>query len=403
MKLLRKATECMNSMLKVSVFVLMFLIWTGGSTWAGYKFEIGDTTKGEISFWTQVWYQYAENASDSNGDTILDEDVNDFMIRRAYFSISGETTKYLSFFTHIAADRIGQDNLDNSSFGLGSGVAFRDLWITLKPSEAIKLQVGRMYIPFTRNYGTTSTKALLTTDLDWTQGGVRGNIFYPSKVGRDDGATLWGNLFKGMFQYRFMVGEGVENTAQNPDDNLRFAGRMSANLFEPETGWFNQGTYLGEKQILAIGLGADYQELVFGTQADDYFAWTADIHYDQPFNNGGALTAEIAYIDIENVANSVKYTQFASGDNGSIISAKAGYLFPGKLGIGQLQPFAHYELISVDETGKDDTQVYGLGLNYFFKGHANKLSLDVTSVDQDTETTSAQDHLLITFQLAVGF
>lgn len=140
-----------------------------------------------------------------------------------------------------------------------------------------------MYVPFTRNYGTTSTKALLTTDLDWTQGGVRGNIFYPSKVGRDDGATLWGNLFEGMFQYRFMVGEGVENTAQNPDDNLRFAGRMSANLFEPETGWFNQGTYLGEKQILAIGFGADYQELEFGTQTDDYFAWTADIHYDQPW------------------------------------------------------------------------------------------------------------------------
>lgn len=56
----------MDSILKVSVFVLMFLIWTGGSSWAGYKFEIGDTTKGEISFWTQAWYQYAENASDSN-------------------------------------------------------------------------------------------------------------------------------------------------------------------------------------------------------------------------------------------------------------------------------------------------------------------------------------------------
>ncbi len=41
--------------------------------------------------------------------------------------------------------------------------------------------------------------------------------------------------------------------------------------------------------------------------------------------------------------------------------------------------------------GKDDTQVYGLGLNYFFKGHANKLSLDFTSVDQETETTSVND------------
>ena len=306
MKIFKNVAVSMGILLKVSVFVLMAVIWAGNIVHAGYKFEINDTTKGEINFWTQAWYQYAEDASDSNGDTFLDEDVHDFMIRRAYFSISGEATQYLSFFTHIAADRIGQDNLDNSSFGLGSGVAFRDLWITLKASDALKLQFGRMYVPFTRNYGTTSTKALLTTDLDWTQGGVRGNIFYPSKVGRDDGATLWGNLMEGMFQYRLMVGEGIENTTQNPGDNLRFAGRISVNLFDPETGWFNQGTYLGKKQILAMGVGADSQELFFGTRTDDYLAWTADIHYDQPFSNGGALTAEAAYINIENVANSVK-------------------------------------------------------------------------------------------------
>jgi hypothetical protein len=269
--------------------------------------------------------------------------------------------------------------------------------------DMLNVQVGRMYIPFTRNYGTTSTKALLTTDLDWTQGGIRGNIFYPSKVGRDDGVTFWGNLMAGKFQYRFMVGEGVENTTQNPDDNLRFAGRVSFNLFDPETGWFNQGTYLGKKQILALGLGADTQELEFGAGTDDYFAWTADIHYDQPYSNGGALTAEAAYINIENGVNSIKYSQFASGDDGSIVSLKAGYLFPGRIGVGQVQPFAHYELIDVDETNKDDTQVYGLGLNYFFKGHANKLSIDLSSVDQGTATTSVQDHLIFTIQLAAGF
>jgi hypothetical protein len=200
-----------------------------------------------------------------------------------------------------------------------------------------------------------------------------------------------------------MVGEGVESSSQNPDDNLRFAGRVSVNLFDTETGWFNQGTYLGKKRILALGVGADSQELVFGTRTDDYLAWTADIHYDQPLSNGGALTAEAAYINIENVANSVKYTQFASGDSGYIASIKAGYLFPGHLGVGRIQPFAHYELINVDETGKDDTQVYGVGFNYFLKGHANKLSFDVAYVDQEQETTSAQDHLAVTFQVAVGF
>tara|TARA_B100000614_G_scaffold262630_2_gene297244 strand:+ start:2364 stop:3563 length:1200 start_codon:yes stop_codon:yes gene_type:complete len=398
-----KKSNWLNRIWAIPLSVAIFTLCLAGQAWSGYKFEINDSTKGEINFWTQAWYQYVEDANDSDNDGILDENVNDFMIRRAYFSISGEATPYLGFFTHIAADRIGQDGLDNSSLGLGSGVAFRDLWITLKQSEALMLQVGRMYVPFTRNYGTTSTKSLLTTDLNWTQGGVRGNIFYPSKVGRDDGATLWGNLMDGKFQYRFMVGEGVESSSQNPDDSLRFAGRVSVNFFDPEKGWFNQGTYLGKKHILAVGLGVDTQELSFGGQTDDYLAWTADVHYDLPLSNGSAITAEAAYINIDNVANSITYTQFAAGDNGAIYSLQAGYLLPGHIGIGRLQPFAHYEYIDVDDSSKDDTSVYGIGLNYFLKGHANKLSFDLAYVDQETETTSVQDHLAATFQVAVGF
>ena len=138
-------------------------------------------------------------------------------------------------------------NLDNSGMGLGTGVAWRDLWITLNLDEALKIQMGRMYVPLTRNYGTTSTKCMLTADLPFLQGGSRGGIFYAQKVGRDDGLTLWGNPLDGRLQYRVMISEGVEGNA-NPEDNLRFVGRVSVSLLEPETGWFNKGTYLGEEK-----------------------------------------------------------------------------------------------------------------------------------------------------------
>lgn len=389
------------------IVVLSTLIFLAGNhAWAGFKFEYNDQTKGEIGFWGQAWYQYVEDGKDSNGDGSGDKGLNDFMIRRAYLYIKGQVTPYFSFFTHIASDRLGQDGLDDSSNGLGSGVAFRDFWVTLKPDEAFKIQAGRMYVPFTRNYGTTSTKALLTTDLDWTQGGIRSNIFYPSKVGRDDGATLWGNIKDGLVQYRFMVAEGEESDTRNPDDNLRFAGRTSVSFFDPERGWFNQGTYLGKKRVLSIGAGADYQQdLIFGTQQNDYFAWTIDAFYDQPIGNYGAFTFEGAYINIDNGPNAISDTQFASGDDGSIISLKAGYLFLSKFGPGQFQPFVHWQYIDVDESGKDDTNVYGLGLNYYIKGHANKISLDFTYVDQKDEifAQNIQDRFIGTLQLAAGF
>jgi hypothetical protein len=84
---------------------------------------------------------------------------------------------------------------------------------------------------------------------------------------------------------------------------------------------------------------------------------------------------------------------------------KAGYLFPDKLGPGQLQPFAHWQYIDVDESDKDATNVYGLGLNYYIKGHANKLSLDLTYVDQKDEirAQNIQDRFIGTIQIAAGF
>jgi hypothetical protein len=236
--------------------------------------------KVEIGFWTQLWYQYVENGKSGKG-------LNDFMARRAYFYVKGQPTNDLSFFTHLAVDRYGQDGLDNPSLGLGSGLAFRDAWATWHLSRAFKIQVGRMYVPLTRNYGTTSTKSLLTTDLSFFQGGVRGTIFYASKVGRDDGVTFWGNPFDGRLQYRLMVSEGMENNS-NPEDRLRFVGRMAVNLLELETEWFNQGTYLGQKKVLSLGFGMDSQsDLTLNNQTgQDNLAWTVDAFFDHPLAAG---------------------------------------------------------------------------------------------------------------------
>ncbi|RPI50111.1 MAG: porin, partial [Deltaproteobacteria bacterium] len=355
--------------------------------------EIKDNQlKGEIGAWTQVWYQYVEHGKKDGGD------LNDFMARRFYLYLKGDITPYFSFFTHIAADRVGQEGLDSPSLGLGSGIAFRDLWITFKPSEALKVQAGRMYVPLTRNYGTTSTKCMLTTDLPFLQGGVRGNIFYAQKVGRDDGVTIWGNPLDGLLQYRFMVSEGVEND-NNPDDNLRFAGRVAVSLLEPEKDWFNMGTYLGKKKVLSLGFGYDTQNdlILNGLEDQDNLVWTADVFFDHPIGEG-AITVEAAYIDIHNCTQTHNFSELAAGDDAKNWYIQSGYLLPGKVGPGRFQPYIKYEAVDVDD--KDDTEFMGAGLNYFVKGHNAKISLDYTYVGQDSDR---DDQSIATFQLALGF
>lgn len=337
--------------------------------------------KVDIGFWTQAWYQYVENGKNNKG-------LNDFMVRRAYFYIKGQPTDYLSFFTHIAIDRLGQDGLDNPSLGLGSGLTFRDLWITLNLSESFKIQAGRMYVPLTRNYGVTSTKALLTTDLSFLQGGIRGAIFYAGKVGRDDGVTLWGNPFEGRLQYRLMVSEGMEDNS-NPEDNLRFVGRVAVNFLEPEKEYFNQGTYLGQKKILSIGFGVDNQT------GRDNFVWTVDAFFDHPVA-AGAVTVESAYIHIQNNTQPNNFAQLSAGDNAVLSYLQAGYFLTAPIGVGNFQPYLRYETASVKQ--KSDTNFLSGGLNYYLKGHNAKVSLDYTFVDH----LNIDDQSIITVQFAVG-
>jgi len=361
---------------------------------AGYKFNFTDDAKGEIGIWAQSWYQYMEKGK--NGG-----DLHDFMVRRIYLNFKGEATPVIGFFLHIAADRLGQEGLDIPSMGLGSGLAFRDAWISFNLNEAFKVQFGRMYIPLTRNYGTTSAKSMLTTELAFLQGGIRGSIFYASKVGRDDGVTFWGNPFDGLIQYRLMVAEGVEN-ADNPKDNLRFAGRVSLNLFEPEKGWYNKGTYLGKKKVLAIGGGIDRQQnLTLGGKAgEDNFVWTVDLFLDHPVGTG-AVTLETAYIDIGNCTQDHNLSSLAAGDDAANWYWQAGYLLPGRICSGQLLPYVRYETVSPDR--KKDTHFCGGGVNYYIKGDNAKISLDYSFVNQEEESTALGDYSIVTFQFTVGF
>jgi hypothetical protein len=357
----------------------------------------------QVGIWAQTAYQWVED-----GKTGGAEDLNDFMLRRAYLYLKGQVTEQISFFTHLASDKIGAEGLDNSGLGLGSGIAWRDLWIALDLHDSFRMQMGRMYVPLTRNYGTTSTKAMMTMDLPFLQGGSRGGIFYAQKVGRDDGVTLWGNPFDGLLQYRLMVSEGVEGDS-NPEDNLRVVGRLSLNLLEPERGWFNKGTYLGKKKVLSFGLGMDRQEelTLSGRVDENNFVWTVDAFFDHPVGEG-AFTAEAAYIDIKNGTQTQPsaFTALEAGDDAKNWYVNLGYLLPWSAGRGRLQPYARFETVDVDKrdvSGHQQTDFWSGGVNYYLKGHNAKLTADYMHINQENEIGLRTDRDIFCFQITVGY
>ena len=211
--------------------------------------------------------------------------------------------------------------------------------------------------------------------------------------------TIWGNPWDGLLQYRFMVSEGVEGD-DNPDDNLRFVGRLSLSLLDPETSWFNKGTYLGKKKVLSFGFGMDSQNdlTLGGHEGRDNLVWTLDAFFDHPVGEG-AVTVEAAYIDIRNCTQNHNYSELKKDDDADNWYIDAGYLLPGSIGPGRFQPFVRYE--AVDVCDKDDTEVLTAGLNYLIKGHNCKITADYTYVDQESDTMP--DQSIVTCQLCVGF
>ena len=349
----------------------------------GVKTKLDDEKWFEIGIRVQGWYQ-----SVSEEDALH---LNDFMMRRAYVYLQGQVAPKLTFFTHVAGDRLGQEGMDSPGSGLGTGVSFRDGWIAYAPFEEMKIQAGRMYVPFTRSYGTESTFTLLTLDLPFMQGGVRAKTFYPSNVGRDDGVTVWGNLAKGIVQYRVGVFDGQQGT-QSIQKSPRTAARISINPLESEGQWFNKGNYLGTKKVLSFGVGFDRQaglKWASNRPTADYSAWTVDAFFDHPVKSS-AVNFEWAYTGIKNSPELADAkTWYLQG----------GWLMPAFTKALRLQPYGKYE--SVYRNAAADTRYASGGVNLLFKQHDVKLTFEFNKVLPESGSTE-KSKSIFTVQMQVG-
>jgi hypothetical protein len=216
-------------------------------------------------------------------------------------------------------------------------------------------------------------------------------------------------------QYYAAVQEGQESGSA-PESSPRYTGRMHVALLDPEDGYGYQGSYLGNKMVLTIGGGAQYEpgavysDRTARTGEKDYQAWTADIFFEYPVGNG-SLTASAAYVQMQ----FDKAYQGSDPEPGSIgidgdkkgWYAKAGYLFLEKIGPGQLQPFVRYEdwqFALLNSVYAQEVTWTGAGVNYLLNGQNLRLTLEYALTDfKDEENESSRDFKTITSMLQFGF
>jgi hypothetical protein len=190
---------------------------------------------------------------------------------------------------------------------------------------------------------------------------------YPSvAVGRDNGVAYWGQF--GMFK----VSAGAfDIPATTGNSNEVYAARVQMDLWDPEPGYYLNGTYYGEKDLLALGLAAQ--------NSDGNSAYSADFLLEKKLPNLGVVNVESEY---------AKYDHFGgyAADRSNGFYVLGSYLFPQVIGIGKFQVLAKYAHTDYefDASPVSDTQkTNDFELNYIIKDFKTRLSLYYLDVKYD--------------------
>jgi hypothetical protein len=144
--------------------------------------------------------------------------------------------------------------------------------------------------------------------------------------GRQNGVTYWGTFAK---KVKVSVG-GFDGKSATGNPALIGAARVQIDFWDPEDGYYLNGTYYGDKNLLAIGGASQIQE--------GRTATTVDFLLERKLpNNGGTFSIESEYSDYNRLGG---YNALYAKSQGAY--GLGSYLFAKKVGVGQFEILGKY-------------------------------------------------------------
>lgn len=354
-----------NKGLAICVAMTAGLITVGNAN-AGATFKMDDTKWISIGAGIRSSFSAVEEGAPEAGSKWS----NDFALDNARIYLNGQLHENIKF--EFNTESI-MSNSANDFFVLDAIAKFEF-------NDMVNIWVGRQLVPSDRaelngpyyhsTYEFNKTPFYMNDQGSYTAG----------KYGRDDGINLWGALTADK-KLTYVVGVFNGRTGgPDADDNLLYAGRVSYNFLnvEQNPGYYTSSTYYGKAgDILTVGFAAQWEEDALGVAgtSGDFLGYSVDLLGETTLGNGAVATIEGEYkrFELDGVAS-------GANDNlgmfeGDAYMGTALYLLPGKVGIGQLQPYVRYTYNDDANSISQDRDEYEAGVNYIIDGHNARVSL----------------------------
>jgi hypothetical protein len=267
----------------------------------------------------------------SNGN-----DTNQFQLNDIRLYVNGPVTDWLKFMFNT--DYEGATNAVNvldAVAEIGKTPEF-NIWFGrfLPPSDRANL-----YGPFYAHEWNVYT--------DGIQDG------YPFVFqGRDNGAMYYGTFAK---KVKVSAG-GFDGKSATGNPKLLGAARVQIDFWDPEDGYYLNGTYYGDKNLLALGGATQVQG---GRTAS-----TVDFLLDKKLPNGGAFSIESEFSDYNGLGG---YNAAYARSQG--VYGLGSYLFPKVLGPGKFEILGKYAKADFTRgaTPSFDQKTTEVNFNYVIK------------------------------------
>ncbi len=328
-----------------------------------------------VGAWTRVGSVF-QNANDP-------KKVDDWHMDTAYVELhaGGKIHKNVGVTLNLNGNMVAFPNASAATAAgqIGSTVGIMDAIIEFNLLDELHVWAGHLLVPVDRANASGPFFMIPWNYPGFLTVGATTVVSAPIEgpYGRNNGAVVWGDIQGGKLTYL----AGVFDNAAVGSSPL-YSGRVRLALWDPEPGFWGNGSYFGDKDLLSIGVGAQYLAHGSSSMTEDK-AWAeinADVLIEKKLGGGSFVTGEVAYYHNNVLDGGVSDSMYA-----------AAYATP-TIGVGSIQPMARYQFAKLKNTPGTTPWNLDVGVSYLIKGPALRLlaTYGHTALPGDVSANSVQ-------------